>query len=104
MSISREDYEHIKNRIRKIVEVELCPEKRKLSIGEIENILWPMVYLGNKPNLTVDRVKGMVQEKIIELEQLRINLRLENDGYPVLQFLNKFIKEINEVENDTRSN
>lgn len=55
-----------------------------------------------KTVLTVERVKGMIEEKIKELES-----SLETDKFPpnsiILKVFKFLLKEINEAENDTRS-
>ena len=100
MPISREDSEHIIRRVKVSLSGRPpCREKEIVSI--VENILWPMTEgnLGNKPQLTVECVKGIIEKRLI---QARANEQSRMDVCASLQ-LEELLKEIEGAENDNNN-
>lgn len=104
MTISREDAEHIVRRAR---------QHNDIDIKQLENILWPITEgnLGNKAALTVESVKGMIELEI-ENQECHIRANLGHGSYGEdkkrghkIEALKELLQqiEINEAENDTRT-
>lgn len=100
MSISREDYNYIMGRAADDFEM-------GEDIEFLENIIGPLVKdkESHKPKFTVERVKGMIDNQIKGIEYNNAVLGGNDFCYKYgVQALKVLLKEINEVENDTRSN
>jgi hypothetical protein len=108
MSISREEFDSAMGCIKKcakdydIINNYNGEKILALPVDDIAGILDSMTEELNTNKLTVERVKGIIEEKIKELES-----SLETDKFPpgftILKSFKFLLKEINEAEDDTRT-